>query len=428
MELVSVLLVKGLENYTIKTLLHKKCTLDIALLNTIKTIMIMSNKSNSVLASVGRGIKQAARWVAKMFGYKAENKYARGVWYVFATSAAIFALIFVTALVFDVVDLVKDLCEDAKYERMVNSSTYLHDYCNQYVSPYVIYHDDFPGYLYNTTLGQRTATGVQWICKSSDGDSLACFCTVEEHKRGYFNRFTGEVAIPAQYDKAWIFSEGVACVLDKGVLHFIDHKGQTLMGKVFPYTERIDDYCFHNGLCQMLGDNNCIGLIDKQGSWVVSPEYYEMAYDTKGFWLVQARDWNYGLLDAKGQMLLPVEYDNITVHHEDSCIFVRRLDHLNQVLDFECNIINPCNFVEVEKMEYSTDEYDEEGVMKSATAKCLRYRTIDWNYGLMDKNGNMITPPSYSSIVSIGYDRYHCDGPNGSVILDSKGNECGEKL
>ena len=428
MELVSVLLVKGLENYTIKTLLHKKCTLDIALLNTIKTIMIMSNKSNSVLASVGRGIKQAARWVAKMFGYKAENKYARGVWYVFATSAAIFALIFVTALVFDVVDLVKDLCEDAKYERMVNSSTYLHDYCNQYVSPYVIYHDDLPGYQYNTTLGQRTATGVQWICKSSDGDSLACFCTVEEHKRGYFNRFTGEVAIPAQYDKAWIFSEGVACVLDKGVLHFIDHKGQTLMGKVFPYTERIDDYCFHNGLCQMLGDNNCIGLIDKQGSWVVSPEYYEMAYDTKGFWLVQARDWNYGLLDAKGQMLLPVEYDNITVHHEDSCIFVRRLDHLNQVLDFECNIINPCNFVEVEKMEYSTDEYDEEGVMKSATAKCLRYRTIDWNYGLMDKNGNMITPPSYSSIVSIGYDRYHCDGPNGSVILDSKGNECGEKL
>jgi hypothetical protein len=387
-----------------------------------------NSKSDSVFASIGRGIKQAARWVAKMFGYKAENKYARGVWYVFATSAAIFALIFVTVLVFDAIDLVKDLCEDAKYERMVNSPTYLHGYRNQYVSPYVIFHDDFPGYLYNTTLGQRTTTGVQWICKSSDGDSLACFCTAEEHKRGYFNRFTGEVVIPAQYDKAWIFSERVACVLDKGMLHFIDHRGQTLMDKTFPYTERIDDYCFHNGLCQMLGDDNRIGLIDKQGNWVVDPEYYEIAYDTKGFWLVQDREWNYGLLDAKGQILLPIEYDNITIHHGDSCIFVRRLDHLNQVLDFECNIINPCNFDEVEKMEYSTDEYDEEGVMKSATANCLRYRTIDWYYGLMDRNGNMITPPSYSSITAIGSDRYHCDGPNGSVILDSKGNECGEKL
>ena len=373
-------------------------------------------------------LKQAARWVAKMFGYKAESRLGRFVWRVFATSAAIVALLVAIALVINVYNHIDRACERREYQRMVNSPTYLHPYGNKYVSPYVIYHDDYPGYLYNTTLGQRTATGIQWVCKSSDGDSLSCFSSSEERKRGYFNRFTGEVVVPAQYEKAWIFSEGVACVMDKGTLHFIDHKGQTLMGKVFPYTERIDDYCFHNGLCQMLGDDNRIGLIDKQGNWVVAPEYYEIAYDTKGFWLVQDRDWNYGLLDARGQMLLPIEYDNITVHHEDSCIFVRRLDKLNQVLDFECNIINPCNFDEVEKMEYSTDEYDEEGMMKSATANCLRYRTVDWNYGLMDRNGNMITPPSYSSITAIGPDRYHCDGPNGSVVLDSKGKECGEKL
>ena len=373
-------------------------------------------------------IKQAARWVARMFGYKAENKFARVVWYVFATSAAVVALCFAVALFILLIDELDDIYSDINYYRTENSPTYLHEWDNQYVSPYVIYHSSCPTYLYNTTTGRRTATDIRWICKSSDGDSLACFSTVKEQKRGYFNRFTGEVVIPAQYQKAWIFSEGLACVYDKGVLHFIDHKGQTLMGRGFPYTERIDDYCFHNGLCQMVGDNNRIGLIDKQGNWVVSPEFYEMAYDTKGFWLVQDCDWNYGLLDVKGQMLLPIEYDNITIHHEDSCIFVCRLDHLNQVLDFECNIINPCNFDEVEKMEYSTDEYDEEGTLKSATANCLRYRTIDWHYGLMDRKGNMITPPSYSTITAIGPDRYHCDGANGSVILDSKGNECGEKL
>ena len=390
----------------------------------------MSRKENNGKSSTafGRGIKQAARWVAKMFGYKAENKFARVVWYVFATSAALLALYVAVALTIGIIDKAGYAVYNFKYHRRDHNPTYLHDFSNEYVSPYVIYHSSCPTYLYNATTGRRTATDIRWICKSSDGDSLTCFSTVEDQKRGYFNRFTGEVVIPAQYDKAWIFSEGVACVLDKGVLHFIDHKGQTLMGKGFPYTERIDDYCFHNGLCQMLGDDNRIGLIDKQGNWVVDPEYYEIEYDTKGFWLVRDRKWNYGLLDAKGQMLLPVEYNNITIHHGDSCIFVRRLDHLNQVLDFECNIINPCNFDEVEKMEYSTDEYDEEGVMKSATANCLRYRTIDWNYGLMDKNGNMITPPSYSSITAIGPDRYHCDGPNGSVILDSKGNECGEKL
>ena len=392
----------------------------------------MSKKEQKVKSSTtfGRGIKQAARWVARMFGYKAENKYARGLWYVFATSAAVVALFAAVVITIVIVENVGDFIDDYKYRRMTNDPTYLHDYDNTYVSPYVVHHDYFPNYLYNMKTGRRTLTGINWISKSSDGDSLACFCSGygDERKRGYFNIFTGEAVIPAQYDKAWIFSEGLACVYDKGMVHFIDHKGQTLMGKEFPYTERIDDYCFHNGLCSILGDNNRIGLIDKQGNWVVDPVYYQMVYDTKGFWLVQDREWNYGLLDAKGQVLLPIEYDNITIHHGDSCIFVRRLDHLNQVLDFECNIINPCNFEEVEKMEYATDEYDEEGILKSATANCLRYRTIDWNYGLMDKHGNIITPPTYSSITAIGSDRYHCDGPNGSVILDSKGNEVGEKL
>jgi len=373
---------------------------------------------------------QAARWVAKMFGYKAENKFARGLWYVFATSAAIVTLYVAVALTILIVDEVGDLLSDRNYRRMVNSPTYLHDYRNTYVSPYIVHHDGSPNYLYNMKTGRRTLTGISWICKSSDGDSLACFCTGydEKRKRGYFNIFTGEAVISAQYDKAWIFSDGLACVYKQGTLHFIDHFGQNAMDKVFPYGIRNDDYCFHNGLCIMYDENGRFGLIDKHGEWVVEPQYYEISYDTKGFWLVQDRDWNYGLLDAKGQMLLPIEYDNITVHHEDSCIFVRHLNHLNQVLDFECHIINPCNFDEVEKMEYSTDEYDEEGVMKSATANCLRYRTIDWNYGLMDRNGNMITPPSYSSITAIGPDRYHCDGPLGAVILDSKGNECGEKL
>ena len=392
--------------------------------------MSKKEKKDKSSTAFGRGIKQAACWVGKMFGYKAENKFARGLWYVFATSATIVALFAAVVITIVIVENVGDLIDDCKYRRMMNDPTYLHDYDNTYVSPYVIHHDYFPNYLYNVKMGRRTLTGINWICKSSDGDSLACFCASVEcgRKRGYFNIFTGEAVIPAQYDKAWVFSEGLACVYDKGMLHFIDHKGQALMGKEFPYTKRIDDYCFHNGLCQMLGDNNRIGLIDKQGNWVVSPEYYQMAYDTKGFWLVQDREWNYGLLDARGQMLLPIEYDHIAIRHVDSCIFVHRLDHLHQVLDFECNVINLCNFTEVEKLVYSTDEYDEDGFLKSATAKCMAYRTTDSYYGLMDKDGNIITPPSYSSIEAIGPDRYHCDGPKGSVILDSKGNECGEKL
>lgn len=385
----------------------------------------MNNKSNS--ASKDRGLKKAARWVARMFGYRAENKFARGVWYVFATSVTVVALIIAVLLIYESGDWLVDKIHTAKCRRAQSQPTYLHKYHIEYVSPYVVYHDWYPSYLYNMKTGRRTLTGIQWICKSSDGDSIACYSTSEEHKRGYFNLLTGEEVIPAQFDKAWIFSEGLACVYEKGMLHFIDHQGHNVMDKKFPYGIRNDDYCFHNGLCIMYDDNGCFGLIDRQGSWVVEPQYYKIVYDTKGFWIVQDRDWNYGLFDTEGKMLLPVEYRNVSIYHQDSCIFVCHLNHLNQVLDFECNVINSCNYSEIEKMEYETDEYDEEGVLKSATAKCLRYYTDYLHYGLMDKDGNIITPPLYSSIEAICPNRYHCKGPNGSVILDDKGREVGEK-
>ena len=127
------------------------------------------------------GIKQAARWVAKMFGYKAENKYARGVWYVFATSAAALTLYLAVALTIVIVDEVGDIISDYKYHRKEHDPTYLHDFGNQYVSPYVIYHDWYPSYLYNMKTGRRTLTDIHWICKSSDGDSIACFSTIEEN-------------------------------------------------------------------------------------------------------------------------------------------------------------------------------------------------------------------------------------------------------
>ena len=365
--------------------------------------------------------KQAARWVARMFGYKAESRFGRVMWHVFFTSAAIVTLVVAVEHITRGIRSVKEYRDERRYERMVNSPTYLHDYDNKYVSPYVIYHDDYPnaGYLYNTTLGRRTETDIQWMYRSSDGDSLACYS--KNDKRGYFNRFTGEVVVPPQYEKAWIFSDGVACVMEKGKLHFIDHKGQKAIDKEFPYAYRIYDYCFHDGLCEMLGDGNRIGLIDKEGNWVVDPVYYDMTYYSKGFWMVYDTDFNYGLLGADGQVLLPIEYDYISVYENDSCIFVRRFDNTEQVLDFNCNVINSCNIESVYPMDYPTDEYNEEGKTKPAAANCLKYRSNN-TYGLMDKKGNVITPPLYLNIKAIGPDRYHCWGSNGSMILDGNGN------
>lgn len=372
-------------------------------------------------------IKKAARWVARMFGYQAENKFARVVWYVFATSAALVAVYVLVALSIVFFEEMSDIHSSNKSRRKVNSPTYLHDYNNQYVSPYVIYHDGYPGYLYNTTLGHRTATGIHWICKSSDGDSLAVYCTNDEHKRGYVNRFTGEVVIPAQYEKAWIFSEGVACVYNKGVLRFIDHQGKLAIDKAFPYSPCIDDYCFHNGLCLMSDDNGHMGLIGRDGEWKVNPDYIYIRYESKGFWLIQDAEGHRGLLCANGELFLPCEYDQVTVRNT-GYISVRLMNHLDMLLDGEGNVVNPCDYLEIEDLEYLTDEYDEEGLRKSAIAHCMKYCSSDYHYGLMDRNGNVLTPPLYDQITAVSASLYHCAGDEGSVLLDDKGRETGEKL
>lgn len=372
-------------------------------------------------------LRQAARWVAKTFGYKSETLFGKIVWRVFSVSGAIFTVFAAGLVVFIVWNLGSEAYDDYKTDRIAkrqnNDPTYLHPRGNKYVSPYIIYHDGYGlSYLYDVRIGRRTMTGIQWINRSSDGDSLTFFSDGE--KRGYFNRFTGQLAIPAQYDKAWVFAEGVACVMKQSQIQVIDHSGKAL-SQSFAYTPRIDDYCFHNGLCAMMGDNERIGLIDKQGQWVVEPSYKELNYKEPGFWLVYDSVWTQGLLFADGHQFLPCVYKNIAI---DGNIFVTGMDHLDQVYDFKGNLVNVCNYNEIELMSFEGDEfvynsYYEGYERKTEPANLRRYMSSDYHYGLIDKDGNVITPPSYSSIRAIAVNRYYCDGPQGAVILDDKGRE-----
>ena len=72
--------------------------------------------------------KQAARWVARMFGYKAESRFGRVMWHVFFTSAAIVTFVIVVGHITRAIRSVKEYRDDRRYERMMNSPTYLHDY------------------------------------------------------------------------------------------------------------------------------------------------------------------------------------------------------------------------------------------------------------------------------------------------------------
>lgn len=368
---------------------------------------------------IGRGIKQAAVWVAKLFGYKEGTTFGKIVWRVFAFSASLTMLIIASALTYALVNFVQEKIQIRKY-RAVN---YCHEYNNTYVSPYVIYHDAYDGgYIYNIITGLRTITDVNMVCKSPDGDSLVFF--VSNGKRGYFNRFTGEVAIPAQYDKAWVFSEGVACVYKDGLITFIDHNGNQVMDKKFPYSGCINGYTFHNGLCAMLDDNELMGIINLQGEWVVKPEYYFIGRDETGFWRTENYDDEEGLINANGVELLPVGYDNIRIDTQNELIYARTLDNFDMVFNFDGEVVNACAYDGVYKLRYETKELDNDGCFKQAEANLMSYYTSGRSYGLIDYDGNLITQPIYSDITALSANRYQCEGPQGTVILNDKGEEC----
>ena len=101
----------------------------------------------------------------------------------------------------------------------------------------------------NTQTGEVTAEKIKfdWT-SSSPNDSLGVFCT--DKKRGYYNSYTGKIVIPAQYRRAWVFSEGLAAVQKNGMIGFINRKGDVVIPFRYPYHGNpLSTFVFDNGHC-----------------------------------------------------------------------------------------------------------------------------------------------------------------------------------
>lgn len=365
--------------------------------------------------------KQAAHWVAKMFGYKADTKFGRMLWYILATCASIILLYIVINIAWGYYWDIYWKVQHKQWEK----PTYCHDYWNHDLSPDVLYHEgNGDGYVYNKSIGRRTVTGLYWICKSENGDPWVCFSTGK--KRGYFDINTGEVVIPALYEKAWVFSEDLACVMLDDKLGFINHEGEMVIENQFDYSPYIGNYCFHNGLCLMRSESGRMGMIDKLGAWAVDPIYTYIDRTTKGYWVVEDTCERKGLLDESGKTVLPCEFDAVYFDWQDENISVRTKDHIDQVFDVQGNLLNAFDYQEINGMEFPTAGYDDYGDQNYATAHCMMYRTSDYHCGLLDQSGKRLTAPLFTSITALGPDKYLCKGPAGSVILNDKGKEIGK--
>ena len=232
----------------------------------------------------------------------------------------------------------------------------------------------------NTQTGEVTAEKIKfdWT-SSSPNDSLGVFCT--DKKRGYYNSYTGKIVIPAQYRRAWVFSEGLAAVQKNGMIGFINRKGDVVIPFRYPYHGNpLSSFVFDNGHCIVADTTGKCGVINRKGEWIIQPKYDNIdAYE------------EYVIASSAG-VRKQLTYEEKTIN------------------SFVVDNIKALTFTEKERYENK----DGEIVYLDIEVKTgLFSYSVGGRCGLMDANCRRLTDPLYSRIIAVDKNMYR------ALLLDS---------
>ena len=284
--------------------------------------------------------------------------------------------------------------------------------------------------VYNKQTGEYTTEKINWVSEAPETDSLAVYALPD--KRGYININTGRIIIDAEandYRKAWVFSDGLAAVMKDGKIGFINNQNDVVIPFLFDYTDkgRMYDfgYVFHNGYCAMTDADSNLGLIDKNGNWVLEPEYDEIWAPHKSGFRVIVKDSKHGILDSTGKILYPAEYVYISIIPDG---FVLNKGGKKWQVDFDGNTVQPFMFDNTYYLNYPIG-YNECGEIQYAFADFVKYEVMN-SYGIMNRiTGEPITPAIYSDINMLSKDLFEVQEYDSYdwYLIDTKGNVVSKK-
>lgn len=167
--------------------------------------------------------------------------------------------------------------------------------------------------------------------KNADADIIT-IVDAKSHKRCFFNLEKCQM-LEGEYDKAWRFSEGYAFVVKDKKLFVIDKNGNKVSTKTIPYQENKNfdlindakcrykyvnepDFILQSGTCEIKSKDGKVGLIDKQGNWVLSPMYKSISKDIgQGYRIVSNKAellpsvyTEAGVIDKDGNLVIKMEH------------------------------------------------------------------------------------------------------------------------
>ena len=196
---------------------------------------------------------------------------------------------------------------------------------------------------------------------------------VNDYLQGVFD-LTGKMILPIQYNKIE-FSEDVFLVKKAGVYQYFDKTGKNI--SEMP-CDKANIFC--DGLALIINEDK-YSFINKVGEIQLSTKFDTIQSFDKGF-AVFEKDGKYGLINKSGNEVLSAKYQEIVI--EDNCFVVQKND-LYGVCDYNFKtIIN--------------HKYDSISKIESAFLVSLSDEDYNTKYGLCDFNGNEITTVEYSDI------------------------------
>ena len=160
----------------------------------------------------------------------------------------------------------------------------------------------------------------------------------KDGKYGFFDSLNGELIIPPVHRRAWPFNEGLCAVEDNGEVRFRDERGEPVFGnRVFPYYGHpLDYFVFRNGGCPVPDKNLKCGVINKDGKWMIPPEYKDIVYlDDCILALGEGRRIQYGF---DGKVMNPFVVDGvcpILFKNKETGLFLYEVEERYGLMDGE---------------------------------------------------------------------------------------------
>lgn len=157
------------------------------------------------------------------------------------------------------------------------------------------------------------------------------------HHRRYIDRTNDTIrVINGEFDHAWRFSEGLAAVVKDDMIGFIRKDGGYAIEPAFRYRHtppedneaghhlakeynlpscNAVDVVFQHGLCPIQHETGPIGIINRNGKWVLEPAYDNVVYNAGiGMWIIEKEvdgKTLLGAMNTEGEMIYDVEFDQI---------------------------------------------------------------------------------------------------------------------